>query len=157
MKKLLFSLAMLVSFASFSQDVSGPPYATAAGVKISSGVAFSYKKFVTVKNALEAQALFFREGVRVIGLYEFHYPLEGVSGLAWYVGPGAHVGVYGSKYKAINNTRTDLGIDGVIGLDFKIPNVPINLSLDWQPSFSILGNAGLQPQFGGVGIRYVLN
>ena len=101
--------------------------------------------------------MFFREGVRFTGLYEFHfYNIEGVNGLAWYVGPGAHIGFYIPKYKTQYNTAADIGIDGVIGLDYKIKNTPINLSLDWQPSYSILGNAGLQPQFGGLSIRYIL-
>lgn len=156
MKTLMVAIILFVSSLVAAQDVSGPPYVAAVGGKISSGLAFSYKQFITGKNAIEAQALFFKEGIRFVGLYEFHFPLEGVGGLAWYVGPGAHVGFYTSKYKRLNDSNADLGIDGVIGLDYKIPNIPINLSLDWQPSFSLLGNAGLQPQFGGLAIRYIL-
>ncbi len=133
------------------------PYTTAVGGKLSSGLAFSYKKFISQKNAVEVQAMFFKEGLRFIGLYEFHFPIEGVNNLSWYVGPGVHVGVYRSKYKTINATNNDVGIDGVVGLDYKIANSPINISLDWQPSFSVLGNAGLQPQFGGLAVRFVLN
>src|SRR5688572_16714269 len=131
MKKLFLAAALFAAFSSYAQDVSGPPYATSAGIKLSSGVAFTYKKFVTVKHALEAQAMFHREGLRLVGLYEFHFPLEGIGGLAWYAGPGAHIGVYRSKYKELYNSNTDFGIDGVIGLDYKIPNAPVNLSLDW--------------------------
>jgi hypothetical protein len=28
-----------------------------------------------------------------------------------------------------------VGIDGVLGLDYKFNGAPINMSLDWQPSF----------------------
>ena len=133
-------------------------YKTALGAKISAGVAASYKMFVTPKNALEVQSTFFKQGVRLVGLYEFHsYSFAGVPGLGWYIGPGAHVGFWKKNYRDKYNSTADIGIDGVIGLDYRIKNAPINLSLDWQPSLSLLGNAGLSPQFGGFAIRYILD
>ena len=159
MKRLLFVACLLIATITYSQEntAGGSDYQRALGIKISSGVAATYKQFVAPTKALEAEAMFFNEGVRLIGLYEFHfYNIQGVTGLGWYVGPGAHVGFYRSTYKDKYNTAADIGIDGVIGLDYKIKNVPLNLSLDWQPSYSILGNAGLQPQFGGLAIRYTL-
>jgi hypothetical protein len=155
MKKLLSAAACIISISCFSQEMSG--YNTAVGGKISSGVAFSYKKFVSPGNALEAQAMYYKEGVRFVGLYEFHFPIDGVYNLAWYAGPGVHAGFYKDRYKVSNKASFDLGIDGVIGVEYKIASTPINISLDWQPSFNVIGNAGLQPGFGGLGIRYVLN
>jgi hypothetical protein len=162
MKTILLAALILLSVICHAQETSGnsssgrPEYNRALGAKISAGVAVSFKQFVANTKALEAQAMYFNEGMRLIGLYEFHfYNIEGVRGLSWYVGPGAHVGFYRPRDKSFN-TAADIGIDGVIGLDYKIRNAPINLSLDWQPSYSILGNAGLLPQFGGLGIRYVL-
>ncbi len=158
MKKLLFSVCILFAVASFAQGPGASNYQTALGAKISSGVAFTYKKFVTNSNALEGQVMFFNEGIRFAGLYEFHFfNIPGVDGLGWYVGPGVHTGFWKARYKTKYNSAVDIGIDGVIGLDYKIPNAPVNLSLDWQPGFSILGDAGLQPQFGGFAIRYVID
>jgi hypothetical protein len=143
----------LVTTKAFSQNESA--YQSALGVKLSSGIAASYKVFLTPSNALEAQAMFFKKGIRLIGLYEFHfYNIEGLDGLGWYIGPGAHVGYYFAKYKTVYNTIADVGIDGVIGLDYHFKNAPINISLDWQPSFGLLGKSGIQPQFGGLAIRY---
>lgn len=157
MKKLLGIFILCSSFTGFAQDAAGPDYSSALGIKISSGAAISYKKFLSAKNALEANAMYFKEGVRLVALYEFHfYNIEGLPGLGWYVGPGAHVGFWRNTYKNKYNSTGDVGIDGVIGLDYRIKGLPINLSLDWQPSYSILGNAGLQPQYGGLAIRYVL-
>ncbi len=162
MKRILLAVSILFTTVCYAQETQttmatgGPEYQRALGVKISAGGAVSYKQFVANTKALEAQAMFFREGIRLIALYEFHfYNIQGVDGLAWYVGPGVHVGFYRPRDKSYN-TSADLGIDGVIGLDYKIKNIPINLSLDWQPSYSIFGNAGLLPQFGGLAIRYVL-
>jgi hypothetical protein len=160
MKRILLATILLITTACYSQEnvttTGGPEYQRALGVKLSAGAAVTYKQFVANTKALEAEAMFFSEGIRLVGLYEFHfYNIPGVDGLSWYAGPGAHVGFYRPRDKSFN-TAADIGIDGVIGLDYKIKNIPINLSLDWQPSISLLGNAGLMPQFGGLAIRYVL-
>ncbi|MBK7872232.1 MAG: hypothetical protein IPJ74_16935 [Saprospiraceae bacterium] len=50
---------------------------------------------------------------------------------------------------------------GVLGLDYKFANAPVNLSLDWVPIFYI-GNdreyvySGFQGGYGGLAVRYVL-
>ncbi|WP_207493841.1 hypothetical protein [Aridibaculum aurantiacum] len=156
MKKYLAVIALLFSGACYAQQEGGSQYNSAVGLKVSAGVAVSYKTFVTGTNALEAQAMYFNEGVRLAALYQFHFfQFDGVPGLAWYVGPGAHIGFWRKSAQVAYNSRIDLGIDGVLGLDYKIPKVPLNISLDWQPGFSVLG-AGLQPQFGGIGLRYIL-
>jgi hypothetical protein len=156
MRLLLFAMALSVSTAIFAQQENVAPYKSALGVKISSGAAVSYKTFVTSKNALEAQSTFYKQGIRLVGLYEFHFfTIQGAPGLGWYIGPGAHVGFYKKNYSDKYNSTADVGLDGVLGLDYKIPKAPINLSLDWQPSYSLLGNAGLAPQYGGIAIRYI--
>ena len=156
MKFILASFVTMLAIGTFAQQESGSQYKSALGVKISAGGAVTYKTFVTSTNAIEAQGMYFNEGVRIAALYEFHfYSFQGVPGLAWYVGPGAHVGFWRKSAQVAYNSRMDVGIDGVIGLDYKVPTLPLNISLDWQPGFSVLG-AGLQPQFGGLGIRYIL-
>ncbi len=157
MKFFLVTLTFFLCTEAFSQQDNAATYQSALGVKISSGVAVSYKTFVTTNNAFEAQSTFFKQGIRLVGLYEFHhFTFSNVPGLGWYLGPGAHVGFWKKNYREKYNSTIDLGVDGVIGLDYKIPSAPINLSLDWQPSLSLLGNAALSPQYGGIAIRYIL-
>jgi hypothetical protein len=50
------------------------------------------------------------------------------------------------------------GIDGVTGLDFKFNNLPLNIALDWQPSFEFgVGTLnGFQGNWGGLAVRYTL-
>lgn len=158
MKNLFLAAAIFSCLSASSQDILSSQYQTAIGVKAASGIAVSYKTFLTPTHALEAQTMFFNQGVRTIGLYEFHfYNIEGLNGLAWYLGGGAHVGFWKPKYKKEYGSAIDIGADGVVGLDYKIPSLPINLSLDWQPSFGLLGDAGIQPQFGGFALRYTFN
>ncbi len=164
MNKLLITITILTSFLSSqalqAQDMDYD-YKTALGVKVwGDGAGISIKHFVRTNRALEGIAYFWRGGVRITGLYEFHFDFKGAPGLKWYVGPGVHVGFYNNdnanKYGYYNNgdSGSFIGIDGVLGLDYKFNGAPINLSLDWQPSFEFGANRGLYNGWGGLGIRY---
>lgn len=148
MKRIFLAAAFLmaVQFTATAQS----DYRTAAGVKFYPG-GITLKHFISDKNAVEGLAYFNWGGVRITGLYELHFNIEGVEGLQWYVGPGAHIGFYGSKHY----DGTAIGVDGVIGLDYKINNAPLNLSLDWQPSFEFGSGRGFYGGWGGLAIRYV--
>ncbi|RYD69327.1 MAG: hypothetical protein EOP53_27365, partial [Sphingobacteriales bacterium] len=107
-----FFVLMLSSSAHAQNNIGSHDYKTALGVKFYPG-SVSFKHFIKEKAALEGLGYFWNRGMRVTGLYEFHNDINGVEGLKWYVGPGAHVGFYSSKYGG----GTSIGIDGVIGLD----------------------------------------
>lgn len=81
--------------------------------------------------------------LKVQGLYEWQQNLSG--GLDWYYGLGAHVGMWSDADKA----NLWLGIDAVIGLEFKFPSLPIALSLDYRPGLNILPN--ISGGYGDVG------
>lgn len=156
MKKqpLIILIALLSSFASYSQ-ATGSTYQTAIGVKIYPG-AISIKHFIKDDVALEGLASFWNYGFRATGLYEFHGDIRDVNGLKWYIGPGAHLGFYDNDWKDRYPDRekgVDLGVDGVLGLDYKIKGAPINLSLDWQPSFTIISHTDFR-SWGGLGVRF---
>ncbi len=149
------SIVLTVSFFVISVvALAQAQYKQAIGIKFPGGFSATYKNFITNKNAIELQATFWTKGVRFAGLYEFNFAIEGAEGLNWYVGPGVHFGVWNTENKIAYNTSSDLGIDGILGLDYKLKNTPINISIDWQPSISILGNTGLSPSLGGLAIRY---
>jgi hypothetical protein len=87
-------------------------------------------------------------------LYEIQGNFADATGLKWYVGPGAHIGFY--DYYNDHHNHIDgvyVGIDGVLGLDYKFSGAPINLSIDWQPSFEFGEYVGFS-HWGGLGIRY---
>ncbi len=159
MKKLFF--ALLISMAVAGQanaQALGNEYTTAIGVKIYPG-AVSVKHFIKSDAALEGLAYFYNHGFRVTGLYEFHGDINGAPGLKWYVGPGAHIGFYNDRWNRRypdEDASVAIGIDGVLGLDYKFNGAPINISLDWQPSFNIVGRSYFEGGWGGLGIRYTL-
>jgi hypothetical protein len=152
MKKWMFTLAICCfAFGGFAQT----DYDQAIGLKFPGGLAATYKKMLKNNKAWEAQAMFWDKGARFVALYEFHfYNLDAAGRLAWYVGPGAHIGFYKNKFQESYNSSADIGIDGVIGVDYKIKNIPINLSLDWQPSISLIGKSNTSPALGGLAVRY---
>lgn len=140
-----------------SRSANSSSYRTALGVKVWDGGGITLKHFFNPSHAGELIGYFWRNGVRFTGLYEIHGNIEGASGLRWYIGPGAHIGFY--DYDGRGNNRNDrdgtyVGVDGVLGLDYKFNSAPINLSIDWQPSIEFGDGRGFYGGWGGLGIRY---
>lgn len=158
MKKgiVLCIIGLFAMSATYSQAL-GSDYRTAVGVKIWPG-AITVKHFIKNDVALEGLASFWNYGFRFTGLYEYHGDINGAPGLKWYIGPGAHLGFYDDDWKHRYPDRDesiDLGVDGVLGLDYKINGAPINLSLDWQPSFTIISHTDFR-SWGGLGVRFAI-
>lgn len=160
MKRIIFTALVIAStFMVTNAQVTGSmgsTYTTAVGIKFYP-VGLTIKSFIQPGRALEGIAYFYEDGFRATGLYEFHANIEGVEGLKWYVGPGVHVGFWNDRWKTKypdRNAAVAIGIDGVLGLDYKINGIPLNLSLDWQPSFNFVGYNYFEGGWGGLGIRY---
>lgn len=137
-----------------SKSTNSSSYNTALGVKFYPGGITLKHFFNGTNNAGELIGYFWNRGFRITGLYEIHGNFNGAPGLRWYVGPGAHIGFY--DYYTRNNhiDGTYFGIDGVLGLDYKFKGAPINMSIDWQPSFEFADDLGFYGAWGGLGIRY---
>ena len=155
MKKTILLAIIFVAIglgsANAQRNTNSSDYTTALGAKFYPG-AITFKHFVTEKNAVEILGYFWERGTRITGLYEIHGNIEGAPGLKWYIGPGAHIAFYNDKYY---QGKSYFGLDGVLGLDYKIRSAPINLSLDWQPSFEFGDGAGFSGNWGGLAVRYV--
>ena len=131
------------------------PYKSAIGVKMYPG-AISYKHFTKNNKAIEAIGYVTLDGFSASLLKEFHNPIKDVNQLSWYYGYGGHLGIWSDEWKRTNigtgNSNIAVGFDGIIGLEYKFTDAPFNVSIDWQPSFSII-----QSYFnnqGGISIRY---
>ena len=153
--KKIFLLALAVLFTvtflqAQNRGTNSSSYTNALGVKVWDGAGISFKHFFNSNNAGELIGYFWSQGFRITGLFEIHGSISGASGLKWYIGPGVHIGFYNTKYGGASFA----GIDGVLGLDYKFKGAPINMSLDWQPSFEFGDNRGFVGSWGGLGIRY---
>ena len=158
MRKLVLSAVIVLLLSTITMSASAQTqynssssYTTALGLKYYPG-GITIKHFINSNTALEGLLYFWSPGVRFTGLYEIHGDISDVNGLKWYIGPGAHLGFYNNDYGG----GVSIGLDGVLGLDYKFEGAPINLSLDWQPSleFSSSYESGFIGNWGGLGIRY---
>ncbi len=157
MKKIILAAVILAAFGiKATAQNNGNTYKTAVGIKFYPS-ALSVKGFIAPNKAIEGLGYFYSDGFRLTGLYEIHGDIEGAAGLKWYVGPGAHIAVWNDSWKKENpdrNSGVAIGIDGVLGLDYKFKGAPINMSLDWQPSFNFVGYNYFEGGWGGLAIRY---
>ncbi|GGA83269.1 hypothetical protein [Puia dinghuensis] len=156
MRKTLFVLG-IVSFLftnrSFAQ-AEGSSYETAVGLKFWPG-ALTVKHFIQDDRALEGILSFWDGGFRLTGLYEFHGDINGAPGLKWYVGPGAHLGWYNGDYYHgyyYNSGALSIGVDGILGLEYKFDGAPIAISADINPYIEF--NHPYFDVFGGLGVKY---
>jgi len=157
MRKLFLASLILLGFIisnGQSRSANGSSYNTALGVKFYPG-GITLKHFFTgTSNAGELIGYFWNHGFRITGLYEIHGNFNGAPGLRWYVGPGAHIGFYDYYNRNNHIDGTYFGVDGVLGLDYKFNGAPINMSIDWQPSFEFGDYVGFVGSWGGIAIRY---
>jgi hypothetical protein len=169
-KHLLFTLFTLLFFQKLiaqeftldtpvnrSLHLYADGYTKAIGVKMYPG-ALSYKSFYKLNKAIEASGYITLDGFWLSILNEIHTPIYEDTQLSWYIGYGGHLGIWSEEWRKKNNTldksNISVGFDGIIGLDYKVKNSPLNVSIDWQPSFSII--QGYFKNQGGIGIRYTL-
>jgi hypothetical protein len=148
---LILSFVMILSAATAQNSTSNSTtYKTSIGIKIWNGGGANLKTFISDNTALEFTGFFYNRGTRITGLYEFHGELNSEGNLRWYIGGGAHASIY--------KGYTGVGIDGVIGIDLKIPSAPLNLALDWQPAIELGSGSynGFYGNWGGFAIRYTL-
>jgi len=133
-----------------NKTINSNNYKTAVGFKFLNGGGLTLKTFLADKKAVEFIGFFYYLGTRITGLYEFHGALNTNGNFRWYLGAGGHASLY-------KNVR-GFGFDGVIGMDFKFPNQPFNIAVDWQPSVEFGGGSynGFKDNWGGLALRYTL-
>ena len=143
-------------------------YKSAIGVRLGGYydiAAASYKFFLSDPSAIELNL-----GIRPFGVagfkwtvvsfsaaYQHHFPIGNVAGLQWFVGGGPTI------YNTFSNFDAYKGFGAVLfatgGVDYKFANIPLNLSADIRPGFSLTG-IDYYDAFtftGGIAARYTLN
>ena len=139
MRKLLTLALFLVASSSFLA-ASAQDYKVGVGVRLSNASptlsnAITVKYNMTQQHSLEG-ILSFGSRFGIGGLYEINR-VTTVSGLNWFYGGGAYVG--------FEDGNTYLGPTGIIGLDYKFPNIPLNISLDWKPELDFIPTINFVP------------
>ena len=87
----------------------------------------------------------------VSGFYLWQKSIDQVSGLSWFVGPGASAGMFLWS----GNSQFNASINGMAGLDYKIAKLPLVVAVDFSPRFYVTNSAGLY-WGGALTLRYTL-
>jgi len=166
MIKTTFSkLTFILIFVSFTYSVKAQ-YSTGIGLRYGteSQVGLSLLQFFSDRNQSAADFIISapHSGVRGNAFYEIHLRNHSekieMSGIGFFFGAGGHVG----RYKTIDweKSGTDpidkenvvaVGIDGIAGIEWKLPKIPLLLSLDVHP-FLDLNYMKQQPEIVELGL-----
>jgi hypothetical protein len=158
MKKRIIVPLMLAALM-FAGAVSAQSYKTGLGVRLSSSQAMvnnsiTIKHFFNERSAIEG-LLSFGDPLAIGALYEVHRPFS-TEGLQWFYGGGGYLGFVKSwnPNKQKNETDANIGAMGVVGLDYKFMNIPLNLSLDWKPELNLVSDIHFEPAAIGFSARF---
>ena len=154
MKKII-GLCAFLFVISFSQSLRAQDYKMALGVRLSNMTprinnSVSFKYFMNEGHAIEG--LFtFSNPVAIGGIYEIYRPMN-VEGLKWFFGPGAYVS-FGDTNESSSGT-VFAGATGILGLDYKFNNVPLNISADWKPELNLINGINFEAAAVGLSVRF---
>jgi hypothetical protein len=144
MKKTLTALLVCFAFTAtaFAQE-------KAIGLRFGGGTAFngeiSYQQSLSDANRLELDLGLYGSGVSLSGVYQWVWGLpELADGFSWYAGVGGGI----LSYDGFN-----LGLLGQIGIEYKLPSVPLQFSLDVRPGFYLMNGYG-NGSGAALGVRY---
>ncbi|MCD7962448.1 MAG: hypothetical protein LUF90_02610 [Rikenellaceae bacterium] len=136
MKKFIMAIILAVTVTGFC---SAQDYNWGIGVRggaVATGI--TAKVSIDGQNAVEG-ILSLVNGVNFYGLYERHMPVIS-SGFSFYYGAGGNIG----SWKRHSNKKFTVGIDGIIGLEYKIREVPLAFSVDYKPGLNFIGHSGFR-------------
>lgn len=143
-QKAILVAGLFTSFAAGAQSGTAVK-STAVGLRIGETSGLTFKHFVDQSNAFEGILGVWSNTLGLTALYEKHIPAFDLEGMRWYFGGGGHIAFesrrdyyvyyYGDRnfYHYRMNGGMDWGIDGIIGLEYKIKAIPFAVSFDMKP------------------------
>src|SRR6185369_16466939 len=140
---LAFLATLFISQASRAQEI-GARFGDALGNKGSVAVdgVFALGKFSRVHADVS-----FGNGVGLEALWDFAFRPINDSPLYYYIGAGPSL-FLGNPF--------GLGAAAEAGLEYRFPDAPVALGLDWRPTFVLVQNTDFTSGF-GFNVRYVFN
>ena len=145
MKKFIAFVAAALCFAAVA---SAQP--KALGIRATAGAEISYQHNIGA-NFMDLDLGFgigaANNWLTAVAVYDFNICPLGP--LNFYAGPGAYIALW----PAAENMPLNAGLVGQIGLEYTFP-FPLQLSLDWRPSFNFVGGFGFGWSGFALGIRY---
>jgi len=151
MKKIFLSATIVFAFSFFAKAQTFDKHAI--GLRIGSndgfGTEVSYQLGLSQTNRLEIDGGFlsnkyYGESVniyRVSGIYQWVWEIE--NNFSWYAGAGAGILRWNIDVNVnqqnFSDSGTNIFVVGQVGIQYKIEEAPILLSLDFRPEFLDVG------------------
>ena len=127
MKKLIAIVACALLCVG---TASAQNYTHSVGIRAGGSAALTYRYHFNPTHAIEGMLWFgWNNAINVTALYEWSQPVIN-DDFSLYYGAGAHIGA------AYNDFA--IGVDGIVGLEYQIPNAPIAISLDYKPAINFI-------------------
>jgi hypothetical protein len=172
---VVMKLGIAISFLLLSFGISNAqyspvfrtPYKTALGIRLGGTSGADIKHFFRPATAFEGIVGAFGDGFSLTGMIEKNAQAFDVEGLNWYYGGGAHIAfyngrpyynVYGRDLRYRDSHDVGIGIDGIIGLEYILPdNIPVAFSIDLKPFIEIDsdGDVGVAPDL-ALGVKFLI-
>jgi hypothetical protein len=139
-KKIFYLLIFMVPAICVGQD-----YKLGIGLRAGYNPGITVKYMLSEARAIEGIVHYRYNGTVITALYEMHTNAFGEDKLFWFYGLGGHVGYYArpdyfkrNKYYAFYyERRPSIGIDGIIGLEYRVEEIPFSIGVDLKPYVDI--------------------
>lgn len=150
MKKAILSFAILLLLISYARTQENR---NELGLRLGLSSGISYTINVDQFRAYKGMLTFREGGVQAIAMIESTRPLyvDFTDKLYYYGGLGAHIGF--TRYKPHNRIIANpfqysysygrfapvVGLDAIIGLEYRLENSPLSFAIDAKPFFELFG------------------
>ena len=126
-------------------SVKAQDYNDAIGAALGTVMGVSYKHKLAQSIMLESTlgGSFRPKGVYFDVLADYYWNIPAIhQNFSIYAGGGMNMGGWGNHFNhngTYDNSRFTMGVTLNAGVDFKIPNTPLDLSFDWRPAIQFVG------------------
>lgn len=141
MKQVYISIIIIF----FSLELMAQNFTNDAGMRFNRGATLTYRQFFKEEMALEGFIGYYNNGIRLGGLKEFFKPAfaNRSDNFMFYFGYGVQGGLTYSNYHRFFNREYRyewklspvFGLNGVIGLEYYLDEVPFLIAIDARPYF----------------------
>ena len=136
------------------EQIAAQEYDSGIGIRaglnpgVTGKIFFARHSVFKTMGALEGIAAIRFKGLAVTTLYEFHTEIFDTEGFYLFFGGGIHVAYWNNNevfWETENQEmQTYAGLDGIIGLEYVIRDIPLTIGMDWKPFITLIGdNQGL--------------
>ncbi len=170
------NILLTICFAAISITGYSQYYLKSAGLRMGPTTAITYREFIEKDQAYELMISGRNAGLQLTAQYELFTPanISFDDNFVLYYGVGGHLGFerlypYDLGIVPLNANTADIaydkktylgmGVDALVGIEYRMLIAPLTISLDIKPYFTYLGFRYLQGRFWdtSLSIKYVFN